>query len=71
MTANNFIHVAVIVLVATSSAALAEYKPTAHKPLAPGAIAVTKPGSCDKPGATYMLMNDITSQRSAIFLRPT
>jgi len=39
-----------------------------HLPLADDAIAVTEPGNCDKPGATYVLANDITSDRTALFL---
>ena len=41
---------------------------TTHRPLAPGAIAVTAPGNLDKPGATYQLMNDVTSETTALFL---
>ena len=59
-----------------SSAALAQEKAgrsdasaaTVHRPLAPGAIAVTAPGNLDKPGATYQLMNDVTSETTALFL---
>ena len=39
-----------------------------HRPLDAGAVAVTAPGNCDKPGTTYMLMNDITSSTTPIFL---
>jgi hypothetical protein len=53
-----------------SSAAHGAYKQTPHEPLAEGAIAVTKPGNLAKPGATYQLMNDITCERTALFLGP-
>ena len=51
-----------------SSVGVAEYQPTPHRPLAPGAIAVTASGNLDQPGATYQLMNDVTSDRTALFL---
>jgi hypothetical protein len=50
------------------STASAEYKPYEHSSLASGAVAVTGPGSYDKPGTTYMLTRDITSPTSPIFL---
>ena len=46
----------------------AQYKQKKHKTKIEGEIAVNKPGSYAVPGATYMLMNDISSPRSAIFL---
>jgi len=59
----------VVVAVAFAAGTVrAEYRPSPHKPLAPGAIAVTKAGNLDKPGATYQLMNDVTSDRTALFL---
>lgn len=39
-----------------------------HKSLPQGVMPVTRPGSYDKSGATYMLQNDIHAERSAIFL---
>ena len=39
-----------------------------HRPVPEGAIAVTAPGNCSKPGATYMLTRDITCDRTALFL---
>jgi len=39
-----------------------------HSPLSEGTIPVSRPGNCDKPGATYMLTRDITSDGTAIFL---
>ena len=49
-------------------AAAAEYKEAAHKPLPPGAIAVTKPGPCDQPGKTYVLMQDIRVDAGGLVL---
>ena len=46
----------------------AQYKPTKHRSPLPGEIPVSKPGSYSEPGRTYILTNDITSDRSALFL---
>lgn len=46
----------------------AQYSQSAHKTVTDDAIHVSKPGSYAIPGATYMLVNDISSPRSAIFL---
>jgi hypothetical protein len=51
-----------------SSPIIAQYRQNDHKPLPDGAIGVTKAGSFDKPGTTFMLQNDISADRSAIFL---
>lgn len=48
--------------------ASAQYNQSKHKPLIENAIPVSKPGSYAVSGATYMLVNDISSPRSAIFL---
>ncbi len=45
-----------------------QYNPTAHREPAEGEIAVSKADFLDKKGATYILVNDITSERNAIFL---
>lgn len=58
----------VFVLCLISSAVWAQYEQKEHKPLSGNAIPVSKPGSYAVPGATYMLVNDISSPRSAIFL---
>ncbi len=47
---------------------LAQYKQPVHRATAKGEIPVSKPGSYDKPGASYILTNDISSSKSAIFL---
>lgn len=46
----------------------AQYNQSKHKPLTGDVIPVSKPGSYATLGATYMLMNDISSPRSTIFL---
>jgi hypothetical protein len=45
-----------------------QYVNSGHRALLPGEIAVSTAGSYDKPGATYVLINDIKSPVSAIFL---
>jgi hypothetical protein len=46
----------------------AQYIHTGHKPLSDGEIGIDKPGCYATTGATYMLVKDISSPRSAIFL---
>lgn len=46
----------------------AQQEPVTHRSLAPGEIPVSKPGYYGEPGRTYVLTNDIVSERSAIFL---
>ena len=46
----------------------AQYQEYKHKEPTVGAIPVTKPGSYGKSGASYILMNDISSPMSAVFL---
>ena len=45
-----------------------QYKQTEHREPGKGEIPVSEPGSYDKVGTTYILTNDISSPRSAIFL---
>lgn len=45
-----------------------QYKPVEHRIPSESEIALNKAGSYDIPGATYVLTNDISSPRSAIFL---
>jgi len=47
---------------------IAQYSQSVHRAPAPGEIAVSEPGSYDKPGATYILVNDISSPKSTLFL---
>ncbi len=44
------------------------YTETEHRELVEGEIPVSEPGYYGTPGATYVLVNDIVSPRSAIFL---
>jgi len=46
----------------------AQYHESEHNNLPDGVIAVSGPGSYGNPGSTYMLTNDITSDRSTLFL---
>jgi hypothetical protein len=47
---------------------LSQYKQSVHRAPGIGEIPIGKPGSYDKIGATYILTNDISSPKSAIFL---
>ena len=59
----------ILATIALCVPAMAAYEPVEHRAeLAPGEIAVTAPGNCDKEGATYVLMNDIASPTSGLFL---
>ena len=46
----------------------AAYEPTTPRALEPGEVAVTKPGAYARAGTTYVLTQDVSSPRSAIFL---
>jgi len=46
----------------------AAYRESPHRPVPQGAVAVTKAGNYDKPGVTYVLTGDVSSETSAIFL---
>ena len=46
----------------------AQYKQTVHRAPGKWEIPISEPGSYDKVGATYILTNDISSPKSAIFL---
>ena len=59
----------VVFLAALSiQAARAQYSQLPHKALPEGTIPVTRPGSYDRGGTIYMLMNDVSCEKSAIFL---
>lgn len=45
-----------------------QYATAVHRNLLPGEIPVSKPGSYAESGKTYVLVNNISSERSAIFL---
>lgn len=66
LTSNLF--VCIIVLCHAYVDVSAQYCHTKHKPLPEGVLPVSMPGSYAIAGATYMLVNDISSPRSAIFL---
>src|SRR5882762_3860700 len=46
----------------------AQFSPTAHKTPSGNSVPVSGPGSYGIPGTTYMLVNDISSPKTAIFL---
>ncbi len=48
--------------------AFAQYSPTSHRALEPGELPVTGPGYYGEAGKTYVLTQNISSERSAIFL---
>lgn len=48
--------------------AYAQYSPTPHRALEPGEVPVTGPGYYGEAGKTYVLTQNISSERSAIFL---
>jgi hypothetical protein len=64
--ANLFLFLFVLCLFAFR--AEAQYSQQEHKIPTDGIIPISQPGSYAVPGATYMLVNDISSPRSAIFL---
>ncbi len=45
-----------------------QYQPVGHRNIKMGETAVKTSGSYDKAGATYVLANDITSEKSTVFL---
>lgn len=45
-----------------------QYKPSPHRALLPGEVPVSGPGNFAGPGKTYVLTQDVVSERSAIFL---
>lgn len=48
--------------------AAAQYKASPHRQLLPGEIPVSGPGNYGEAGKTYVLTNDISSDKSAVFL---
>ena len=61
-------HVIFFILILTSVRSLCQYTPVQHRAPAEGEIPVSEAGILDIPGATYILMNDISSQKNAFFL---
>lgn len=60
--------VALAAAAALACPAFAEFKATPHRAPAAGEIAVTGPGACVEAGKTYVLTQDVSSDRTAIFL---
>lgn len=56
------------VMCMASQSVMSQYVQPEHKPLPEGAIPINTSGSYAVSGATYVLVNDISSPRSAIFL---
>jgi len=52
----------------TTYPVFAQFKQADHRAAGVGEIPVSEPGILDKPGTTYILTNDISSPRSALFL---
>ncbi|MGX5820877.1 hypothetical protein ACWKWU_21955 [Chitinophaga lutea] len=48
--------------------AAGQYKPAPHRALLPEEVPVSGPGNYAEPGKTYVLVNDVSAERSAIFL---
>jgi len=61
-------NVIIAVLFISHLTANAQYRESDHKKLPDGVMAVTAPGNYGNPGSTYMLTNDISSDRSTLFL---
>jgi len=58
-----------LICVAWAATALGGYRPTTpRKELKPGEAAVTKPGCYAEAGKTYVLMNDVASEGTPIYL---
>jgi hypothetical protein len=61
-------HYLVILLWVLACPAYSQFTETSHRSLEPGEIPVTGPGYYGEAGKTYVLTQDISSERSAIFL---
>ncbi len=62
------ITILVLALVIICSTGIAQYHTVEHREATGNEIAVKHPGNLVKAGATYLLMNDITSEKSTLFL---
>lgn len=51
-----------------TAVSVAQYTPLPHRLPGKNEIPVTTPGNYDEPGRTYILVNDITSPKSTVFL---
>ncbi len=70
MTGNSSLNLPCFLLLAalTTTGAEAQYKQPVHKTIPEGVIPVKGPGNYDKAGSTYMLQNDISGEKSTVFL---
>lgn len=66
LTTNHKIFISGLLL--SANLCFGQYKPVPHRMPQPGEIPVSTPGNYSEPGKTYILVNDIISDRSAIFL---
>ncbi|MBL7698510.1 MAG: hypothetical protein JNK79_10135 [Chitinophagaceae bacterium] len=66
ITSKTFAFVAISICISQFS--IAQYKVSQHRALAPGEVAVNKPGNYSKPGTTYVLTTNISSAMTPIFL---
>jgi hypothetical protein len=57
-----------LIVLFTTSICVAQYQPVEHRTISENEIEVKTAGSYAKAGATYVLMNDISSEKSAVFL---
>jgi hypothetical protein len=57
-----------VAILCFTTTGFAQYSPVQHQHLAGNEVAVSGPGSYDVPGTTYKLVNDITSEKSTLFL---
>ena len=57
-----------LILTTVFTSSFSQYRVTTHQELKGNEVPVNGPGSYDKPGITYKLMKDITSEKSTIFL---
>lgn len=64
----SFLSCIISVLLLNGLLSSAQYKKVAHRQALPNEIPVYKPGSFAEPGKTYILMNDISSPATAVFL---
>ncbi len=62
------IYISLLTIVIFESTCFAQYRPVEHRKISGNEIAIKKAGSYAKAGATYVLTNDITSDKSTLFL---
>jgi hypothetical protein len=57
-----------LIALSTTSICVAQYQPVEHRTISENEIAVKTAGSYAEEGATYVLANDISSEKSTVFL---